>query len=329
MSSASAVDGSPARAAGGSSARAAAGEPVLREVADGVFAYVQPDGGWCVNNAGLVVSGGVSALVDTTATEARTRRLREQVLARGHGAPAMLVNTHSHGDHTFGNYLFPEATVYAHTEARREMEQAGLHMTQLWPEVVWGDIEVALPQVTYQDRMTLHVGGLAVELLHPGPAHTVNDTVVWVPERRTLFTGDVVMSGVTPFCPLGSVSGSLKAIERLRGLEPLVVVTGHGPVAGPEVLDVAEDYLRWVQELARQGLAAGLAPKDAAREADLGAFAELLEPARLIPNLHRAYAEERDAAHGEALDVGAMIREMGAVFQEMVAYNGGPLACHA
>lgn len=311
------------------SRRTIADEPVLREVADGVFAYVQPDGGWCVNNAGLITSGEVSALVDTTATEARSRRLREQVLARGRRAPAMLVNTHSHGDHTFGNYLFPEATVYAHTEARREMQQAGLHLTELWPDVVWGDIEVALPQVTYQSGMTLHVGELAVELLHPGPAHTVNDTVVWVPERRVLFTGDIVMSGVTPFCPLGSITGTLKAIGQLRGLDPVVVVTGHGPVAGPEVLDVAEEYLRWVQDLARQGLRAGLAPKDVAREADLGAFAELLEPARLIPNLHRAYAEERNAAHGEVLDIGAMIKEMGTVFQEMVAYNGGPLACHA
>ncbi|MFJ8535814.1 MBL fold metallo-hydrolase [Streptomyces sp. NPDC093591] len=309
--------------------RTVAGEPVLQEVADGVFAYVQPDGGWCVNNAGLIVSGEVSALVDTTATEARSRRLREQVLARGRRAPAMLVNTHSHGDHTFGNYLFPEATVYAHAEARREMQQAGLHLTQLWPQVVWGDIEVALPQVTYEGGMTLHVGELAVELLHPGPAHTVNDTVVWVPERGVLFTGDIVMSGVTPFCPLGSITGSLKAIEQLRGLEPVVVVTGHGPVAGPEVLDVAEDYLRWVQGLAKQGLDAGLAPKEMAREADLGAFAELLEKERLIPNLHRAYAEERNAAHGEALDIGAMIKEMGTVFQEMVAYNGGPLTCHA
>lgn len=306
-----------------------AGEPVLWEVAEGVFAYVQPDGGWCVNNAGLIASGGVGALVDTAATEARSRRLREQVLAGGRSAPAMLVNTHSHGDHTFGNYLFPEATVYAHAEARREMQQAELHLTEMWPGVVWGDIEVALPQVTYRGGMTLHVGDLAVELLHLGPAHTVNDTVVWVPERRVLFTGDIVMSGVTPFCPLGSITGSLKAVEQLRGLEPVTVVTGHGPVAGPEVFDVAEAYLRWVQGLAEQGLRAGLAPKDMAREADLGEFAELLEPSRLIPNLHRAYAEERNAAHGEALDVGAMIKEMGAVFQEMADYNGGPLSCHA
>ncbi|MEV0054278.1 MBL fold metallo-hydrolase [Saccharopolyspora shandongensis] len=303
--------------------------PELVEVADGVLAYVQPAGGWCVNNAGVLVSGGSAALVDTVATEARARRLREQVLAVAERPPFAVINTHSHGDHTFGNFVFPEAVVFAHRETRREMRLAGLHLTELWPDVEWGDIELTLPTATYQDGLTLQVGELAAELVHVGLAHSTNDTVVWVPERRVLFTGDIVMSGVTPFCPLGSVSGSLRAIERLRAFEPVTVVAGHGPVGGPEVLDGTEKYLRWVQELARDGVAAGATPAEVARDADLGEFAGFLEPERLIPNLHRAFAEERLAAHGEALDMAAAIKEMGVVFQEMVDYHGGPLVCHA
>jgi cyclase len=304
-------------------------EPVLQEVADGVFAYVQPYGGWCVNNAGVLASGNAVALVDTAATESRARRLREHVVSDGRPAPFAVINTHSHGDHTFGNFVFPEATVFAHQHARNEMAMAGLHLTELWPEVVWGEIEVALPTVTYQDRMTLHVGELSAELVHIGPAHTTNDTVVWVPERRVLFTGDIVMSGITLFCPLGSISGSLRAIELLRGFGAAVVVSGHGPVGGPEVFDVAERYLRWIQGLAKEGVAARLAPAQVAREADLGPFADLGESERLVPNLHRAFAEERNVALGEELDIAAMVKEMGVIFQEMVDYHGGPLSCHA
>ncbi|MER5704778.1 MBL fold metallo-hydrolase [Micromonospora sp. NPDC002296] len=304
-------------------------EPSLTEVADGVFAYLQPDGGWCVSNAGLVVSDGVAALVDTAATEARTRLLREHVTADGRPAPAVLVNTHSHGDHTFGNHLFPEATIFAHAHARNEMDRAGLHLTELWPGVVWGDVRVALPQVTYRDPVTVHVGGLAVELVPVGPAHTTNDTVVWVPERGVLFTGDIVMSGVTPFCPLGSIAGSLRAVDELRRFGATTLVTGHGPVGGPEILDVAERYLRWVRDLAREGVAAGSTPLEVARAADLGPFAELKEPERLVPNLHRAFAEERSTALGEELDIVAMAREMGVIFQEMVTYKGEPLSCCA
>ncbi|MFD3676111.1 MBL fold metallo-hydrolase [Streptomyces sp. NPDC058613] len=318
-----------ARTGARTGARTQTREPVLDEVADGVFAYVQPDGGWCVNNAGVLSSDGVVALVDTAATERRTRALRERVTAGGRPAPSAVVNTHSHGDHTFGNYLFPEATVYAHHETRREMDAAGLHLTTVWPEVAWGALELALPTVTHRAGMTLHVGSLTAELVHMGVAHSTNDTVVWVPERRVLFTGDIAMSGVTPFCPMGSIAGSLAAIERMRAFGPETVVTGHGPVGGVEVLDASADYLRWVQELAREALAADLTPTQAAWEADLGPFAGLLETERLIPNLHRAYAEERNAAHGGALDMGLVIEEMGVLFAEMTRYHGGPLRCEA
>jgi cyclase len=299
-------------------------DATLAEVADGVYAFVQPDGGWCLNNAGLVVGdGGGGVLVDTAATEARARRLREEVLRVTAVPPRTLVNTHFHGDHTFGNHLFPEAVVVAHERTRLDMAAAGLHLTSLWPEVCWGDIELTLPEITYRDALTLHAGGVRVELLHLGPAaHTTNDTAVWLPEQRVLFTGDVVMSGVTPFCVMGSVSGSLAALDRMRRLGPLVVVPGHGPVGGPELLDADEAYFRWLRDLARTGVADGASPLELARAAGPGPFAGLLDAERLVPNLHRAYAEEQGAAPGERLDVPAL-------FQEMTEYHGGLPACGA
>ncbi|MBT2367955.1 MBL fold metallo-hydrolase [Streptomyces sp. ISL-10] len=304
-------------------------DAVLHEVAEGVFAYIQPDGGWCVNNAGLLVSGDSAALVDTVATETRARLLRERVLDSGRPVPTALINTHSHGDHTFGNWLFPEATVYGHHETRREMEAAGLHLTGLWPHVTWGRIELTPPTVTYSTGMTLHVGELTAHLQHPGVAHSTNDTLVWIPERRVLFAGDVIMSGVTPFCPMGSVVGSLRAVRAMRELAPEVVVPGHGPVGGLELLDTAEAYLSWIQQLARDGLAQGRTPGEVALEADLGPFVDLLEPERIIPNLYRAYAEEHELGHGASLDMTAVIKEMDRVFEEMVAYRGAPLRCTA
>ncbi|MEV6175008.1 MBL fold metallo-hydrolase [Streptomyces sp. NPDC051954] len=299
-------------------------EVELTEVADGVYAFVQPDGGWCLSNAGLVVGdGGRSVLVDTAATEARARRLREEVLRCAGAPPRTLVNTHFHGDHTFGNHLFPEAAVVAHEQTRSDMAAAGLHLTSLWPDVCWGDIELALPEITYRDALTLHSGGVRVELLHLGPAsHTTNDTAVWLPEQRVLFTGDVVMSGVTPFCVMGSVGGSLDALDRMRGLDPLVVVPGHGPVGGPEVIDANEAYFRWLRDLAREGVADGASPLQLARATGPGPFAELLDAERLVPNLHRAYAEERGAAPGERLDIPAL-------FQEMTEYHGRLPTCRA
>ncbi|MEU6876177.1 MBL fold metallo-hydrolase [Streptomyces sp. NPDC046751] len=296
--------------------------PRLTEIADGVFAYVQPDGGWCLNNAGVIADGGDGLLVDTVATETRARRLRAEVLRVAGAPPRLVVNTHFHGDHTFGNFVFPEAVVIGHERARTDIAAAGLHMAGLWPDVCWGDLEVVPPSVTYHDRMTLHVGSLRAELIHPGTAHTTGDTVVWLPEQRVVFTGDLVMSGATPFCPMGSVSGSLAALRTLRALGARTVVPGHGPVGGPGLIDDNEGYLLRLQRLAREGLAAGLTPLQVAREAGPGPYAGLLDAERLVPNLHRAYAEERGAAPGDPLDIPAL-------FREMSEHHGGRPACHA
>ncbi|MFF1560469.1 MBL fold metallo-hydrolase [Streptomyces sp. NPDC058279] len=295
----------------------------LHEVAEDVYAYIQPDGGWCLNNAGLITAGGRPALIDTAATEARAKALREAVRQVTPHAPRLVVNTHPHGDHTFGNRLFAdEAVVVAHEATRAEMDLAGLHLTGLWPEVCWGDVGVELPGLTFRDSITLHLGDVRAELMHLGTAHTTNDTVVWLPGQRVLFAGDVVMSGATPFCLTGSVSGSLAVIEKLRALGPRTVVSGHGPVGGTELLDTTAGYLRYVQGLAADGIAAGLTPLETARSADLGPYAELLDNERLVPNLHRAYAEAKGAAPGHRLDIGEL-------FSEMVDFHGGLPACAA
>ncbi|MEN8650844.1 MBL fold metallo-hydrolase [Streptomyces sp. 21So2-11] len=297
--------------------------PYLREVADGVHAYLQPDGGWCLNNAGYLVSDGQSVLIDTAATEARALALKQAIAPLSAQPPRFVVNTHSHGDHTFGNFVFADhAVVVAHERTRSEMESLGLHLTTLWPNVCWGELSVELPTLTYRDRASLHIGDTSAELIPLGPAHTFVDTVVWLPEQRVLFAGDLLMSGATPFCLMGSISGSLEAVGQLRALDPETIVAGHGPLAGPELLDTAERYFRWLQSLAAEGAAAGLTPLQTAREADLGEWAELLDSERLVPNLHRAYAEAQGAFPGQQLDIEKM-------FSDMVAYHGRVPECHA
>ncbi|MEV5568356.1 MBL fold metallo-hydrolase [Streptomyces sp. NPDC052196] len=278
--------------------------PSLRQVADSVWAFEQPGGGWCLNNAGLIVGEDRAVLIDTVATESRARRLRtqtEQVAPRG---VDFVVNTHFHGDHTFGNGQFtPRAVIVAHEGTRADSEEAGLGMRQLWPSVKWGQTPLTLPSLTFQDTLTLHTGGPRVELLHVGPAHTPNDVVAWVPERSVLFTGDVVWSAVTPFLLMGSLSGSLLALERMRALEPRTVVAGHGPAGGPELLDFTERYVRLLQRLADDGAREGLTPLQCAAQAELGEFTGLLDAERLVGNLHRAYAERDGLPPGARIDV--------------------------
>ncbi|HEX8007441.1 MAG TPA: MBL fold metallo-hydrolase [Trebonia sp.] len=290
----------------------------MAEVADGVYAYIQPAGGWCLNNAGVLAGGDGTIVIDTVATVSRALRLRESVAALGAGPVRTLVNTHHHGDHTFGNNVFGAVTIVAHHAARTEMAESGLGLTALWPQVDWGEVRLALPTLTFESRLTLHVGDRPAELIHVGPAHTTNDVVVWLPGDRVLFAGDVAMSGVAPFNLMGSVRGALRALDELRRLGPRTIVCGHGPVTGPEVLDETAAYLEWIQALAADGAARGLSPLQVAHDAGFGAFGHLIDFERVVGNLHRAYAELAGGELGRPLDVVK-------IFGEMIEYNGGAL----
>ncbi|WP_338014292.1 MBL fold metallo-hydrolase [Streptomyces sp. CB02009] len=305
---------------------AAPGPPRTEELAPGVYAYIQPDGGWCVSNSGVLIGDDGVTVVDTTATEDRARALRAAVGALTTAPVRLLVNTHFHGDHTFGNAVVGDgrAAVVAHERLRDEAAAAGLGLTGLWPGVHWGDVSVTLPHLTYRDRLTLHLGeGREAELFHPGPAHTTNDTLVWLARERVLFAGDVVMPGCTPFVLMGSIEGSLRTLDRIGELAPQAIVGGHGPVSGPEVLRETAEYLRRVRRIAEQGRARGLTPLQTAREHGPGPFGHWQDPERLVGNLHRAYAELAGEPLGSPLDVVG-------IFGELVEFNGGVLpTCYA
>ena len=303
-------------------------EPEVVEVSAGVFAYIQHDGSWCLNNPAFVAAADQVIAIDACATERRTRLFREAIGRLSEQPVHTLVNTHAHLDHTFGNYLFAEdAVIVGHANCRAEIlhdaPELPARARQMFPSVEWGAIEVVAPSLTFEERLSLYAGELELELIYVSPAHTNTDVVVWLPERKVVIAGDIVFHRGTPFALMGSVAGWLEALDRLRALGAETIVPGHGPVAGPEVLDGVADYLRFVQQSARAGFEAGAAPLEVARELDLGRFGEWTDSERIVGNLHRAYSELRGEPRGAVIDTAA-------AFGEMLEYNGGqPLRCLA
>ena len=297
--------------------------PRVEEVADGVFAYIQPDGTWYINNAGFIVADDGLVAIDTCATESRTRAFLEAARAVSDAPVRTVVNTHHHGDHTHGNYLTWPATIVAHENCRELILSSGIvHNPNVFGHRDWGDLVVAAPTLTFADHVDLWAGDTKVELHYiGGAAHTTNDVVAWLPAQGVLYTGDLVFNGGMPFVVMGSVSGALASLDRLRSFGASTVVPGHGPVCGPEVFDGLADYYRFVQASAAAAHASGTSALDAARQLDLGAFGELTDSERIVGNLHRALYELNGGAPGGPMDIRAAI-------MDMVAYNGGqPLRC--
>jgi cyclase len=298
--------------------------PELSEVAPGVLAYVQPDGSWMVNNTGAVLGSSSVLLIDTTSTERRNRALLGAIDEHGGGLPIRAaVNTHHHGDHTYGNWLLPPGIpIVAHHRCREEMLRTGLVAQVLFPNVDYGTVELSPPTLTFDKTITLHVDQTRVELVFVGPAHTTGDVIAWLPDQQVVFTGDLVFHGGHPFLAEGCLANYSAALLRIRELGARVLVPGHGPLAGPDALEGLLDYAEWLSTLARDGFAAGQVPLEVARRADLGRFATWSEPERLVANVARAYSELRGEPWAARLDLPAIARDM-------VQFNGGPLRCRA
>lgn len=299
-------------------------DPRLEEVSEDVFAYIQPDGTWFLNNTGFLRGRRGVTVIDQCGTEERARRFQETVAQTCEPPVQTLINTHHHGDHTFGNFVAPRhTTIVAHRKARDEVIATGTSIAAAFEGPEWGEIEILPPFLCFEDRLTLFVDELECHLIHFGtPAHTTNDVVVWIPERKLLFAGDLAFKGGTPFALQGSIDGWIETIGAIKGLGAETIVPGHGPVCGPEVFDAARDYLLFLRELAKQGFEAGIEPLELAQSTDLGKFADLSDAERIVGNLYRAYSELRDEERGIPLDLAS-------IMGEMRTYLGGPILSHA
>ena len=124
----------------------------------------------------------------------------------------------------------------------------------------------APPTRTFDGRLDLDVGGRDVELIEVGPAHTAGDTIVHVPDAKTVYTGDILFIGGTPIVWAGPLSNWIAACDLMLGLDVDIVVPGHGPVTDKAGVAAVRDYLAYVDARGDARFDAGLDAFDAARE---------------------------------------------------------------
>ena len=295
------------------------------EVADRVFAYLQPDGSWWINNTGFVVGSDGVLAVDASSTERRTRSFLEAIRSVTSEKVRVLVNTHHHGDHTNGNCLFDDALIVGHTKCREQMLRQSIGgLEQIFGPVEWGDLEVSAPTLTFDEARASRRRRRAsrAPLRRRSRAHHRR--------RRGLATG--IGRAVRrrshlrrrhALCPHGVRRRLARGARADPGLRCEHDRPGPRRDLRPRSHRHGGGLSRLRAEPGAEGFAAGLSPLEAAREADLGPYAELRDSERIVGNLHRAYQEIEGLALGSPIDV------LNA-FADMIAFNGGgPLRCLA
>lgn len=284
----------------------------LTETGNGLYAWLQPNGGWGWSNAGLIVDGDESLLVDTLFDAALTREMLA-AMADASGVAAeqigTVVNTHANGDHTHGNGLCSRAEVIASDASAREMEaftpemmqgfmaasdsmgETGRYLQHCFGAFDFADVSEKLPTRTFSGQLDLRVGDKEIELIEVGPAHTRGDVLVHVPADRTVFTGDILFIDGTPLMWAGPVGNWLAACDRIIAMDAEVIVPGHGPLTDVAGVRRMRGYLEYITIEARKRFDAGLALRDAIHDIALADYDSWIDAERIAINVDTLYRE--------------------------------------
>jgi Zn-dependent hydrolases, including glyoxylases len=233
-------------------------EITLHEVIPGI--HYTSDG---VCNRGIITDHGDVLVIDSGISVAEAKPLR--VLANQYRTQGLtLFNTHPHLDHVFGNEVFSDCPIIAQQGVRETLLKTGDQMLarvandpQMAERV--GTVTLTPPTVTFKDTLTLYVGTLEVQLIYFGVAHSPSDSIAWLPQSRTLFTGDLLFNALVPATPPGgSFVNWIEALARLEQLGAEHVISGHGPIEPPTALGKLREWFELLRTRVMTAIKEGL-----------------------------------------------------------------------
>ena len=213
------------------------------------------------------------------------------------GPIRFVINTHWHPDHTGGNEALGSAggIVVAHDKVRARMSEE--QFIELVNMRIPPSPAAALPIVTFDESLTLHLNGDRLDIVHVSDAHTDGDAVLWWRAANVVHAGDVYLSGSFPFVDLdsgGTLAGLVAGVEAIlaRVDDATIVIPGHGPVSNRRELAEYRDMIVTVGRRIREGVEHGrnleevLASRPTA-EYDARYGQGFMTPTRLVGILYR------------------------------------------
>jgi cyclase len=234
-----------------------------RKLGEGVYALMSNTD--FADNSGFIVGNEAVLVIDSHFNGEMAQQIIDIVRDTTALPIKYLVNTNAFGDHTFGNYIFPQETkivAFSGTiDALKASTVEGIAKTMA--RTVDGDlsvfdgVELRIPDQGFEQSWSVDLGGKIVQVHWLGTGMSPNDSVVFLPKERIAWTANLVFGeGSIPWARSGNINQYKKTITALRNnLDPLLIVPGHGEITSNERVEVYESYLSDVIELAKQAKA--------------------------------------------------------------------------
>ena len=274
----------------------------LTKVADNVYTYADVKNASPLNsfgaNAGIVIGNDGVLVVDTLISAKEARRFLADIRKITDKPIKYVVNTHYHLDHAFGNSEFTKlgATIIASDIDGRNLAQYGEEFLKgaenfgLTAQDMEGT-SIALPVITFSDRMTIHLGGETAELIYVMPSHTSGSILVYLPRQKILFSGDILFTDFHPYMIEGDVKGWIENLKFIDKMDVAVIIPGHGPLSTKKDAQEIGDYLRTFDMIALK-----MAAKGASAEVIAAELTKKLPPRSqnewvIIPNIKAKYVK--------------------------------------
>lgn len=272
----------------------------LVALADGVWAAVHREGGMAISNAGIVDLGDRTLVFDAFMTAEAAAELRDVAGSITGREVTILVNSHPHNDHVRGNQVFAHSETIVSSAATRagmaEEEPAAVAAEREWVPVrlaetmrqlesappdqrealrLWRDyykavlrshegLRITLPTLSFEGTLTLHGSARRAELRAMGPGHTRNDVVLYLPDDRILFAGDLLFVNHHPWLGDAAPSEWSASLRAMHEWDVDAVVPGHGSVSAPDSFLTLARYIDTLGRLVSDHAAAGAEVDDVA-----------------------------------------------------------------
>ena len=237
-----------------------AAEPEIIKLKEGIYAFIGADS---ATNSGFVVTDKGVVVIDTQGPKELSLLLKNKIREITDKPVTHVINTHFHGDHTFGNQYFKDAKeIISHENTRRNLiEKRKSHEEQFkrfFGEKSLEGFELTLPNKIFTSTLSMRVGKKSFELVYLGTGHTDGDIIVYLPTERVIFAGDLLYTGRLPWVQDGNIKNWQDVLKKIEWFEADTYVPGHGMVADKkklkEFMEYLDDLTNEVAKFKKQGM---------------------------------------------------------------------------